>query len=398
MNERVALGFHTCVDYELVWDTSIIERQIRAFDIHADELKVDIEADSERAVWIMSLAHLKAGIGCEIVPDQSEICVEFSNYFDYRITLGGTPTRAAIILDCMGYPSLLQTSCYNEHVKRLMPANVRVLPGVDADHTEIYPHIILQCAGGVRIQANDIDFITPRENRILISRDEYSLNMPILDDAYGEMIRGCEAFLLGSFTEIMDFDVLKDRMKKTKKLLSYLPKDATIMMEDGCYVKSEFRHYVHQQLAPQLNLISMNEDELQQYIEKKIKILNPQEVKEAIEYVSKKIGVKSIIIHSAAWALVYGEKVDAWKIPLENGVIMASTRFRKGDFFTLDDYERTKELPDKKESVIFCKQIKDMVGDKIHCIPSKDLGFVKNPTVVGLGDSFAGGILLGLLL
>ncbi len=398
MKERIALGFHTCVDYELVWDTSIIERQIRAFDIHTEELSMDIEADSERAVWIISLAHLKAGIGCEIVPDQSETCVEFSNHFDYNVTLGGTPTRAAIILDRLGYPSLLQTSCYNEHVERMMPARVRVLPGVGADQSEIYPHVILQCAGDVRIQANDIDFVTPRENRILISRDEYSLNMPILDDKFGEMIRECEVFLLGSFTEIMDFDVLEDRMNKTKNLLANLPNYATIVMEDGCYIKSEFRHYVHQQLAPQLDLISMNEDELQQYIGKKINILDPQAVKEAIEYVYTKIGIKRIIIHSAAWALVYGEQFEAWKESLAGGVNMAATRFRKGDCFTLEDYHQTKELPDKKDSLIFCKQIEDLMGDRTHCIPCKDLSFVKNPTVVGLGDSFAGGLLPGLLL
>ncbi len=44
MNERIALGFHTCVDYELKWDTQVVEAQIKAFDIHADELKLDIEA------------------------------------------------------------------------------------------------------------------------------------------------------------------------------------------------------------------------------------------------------------------------------------------------------------------------------------------------------------------
>ena len=32
-----------------------VEAQIKAFDIHADELKLDIEVDSERAIWIMSL-------------------------------------------------------------------------------------------------------------------------------------------------------------------------------------------------------------------------------------------------------------------------------------------------------------------------------------------------------
>lgn len=88
MNERIALGFHTCVDYELKWDTQVVEAQIKAFDIHADELKLDIEVDSERAIWIMSLAHLQAGIGCEMVPSTSEVCVEFANHFDYEVTLG----------------------------------------------------------------------------------------------------------------------------------------------------------------------------------------------------------------------------------------------------------------------------------------------------------------------
>lgn len=38
MGERIAMGFHTCVDYELLWDTQVVEEQIRAFDIHAEEL------------------------------------------------------------------------------------------------------------------------------------------------------------------------------------------------------------------------------------------------------------------------------------------------------------------------------------------------------------------------
>ena len=25
MNEKIAMGFHTCVDYELFWDTSVVE-------------------------------------------------------------------------------------------------------------------------------------------------------------------------------------------------------------------------------------------------------------------------------------------------------------------------------------------------------------------------------------
>lgn len=397
MNERIALGFHTCVDYELIWDTRIIEEQITAFDIRAEELRMDVVTATERDVWIMSLAHLRAGIGCEIVPDRSETCLDFAGHFKYNVTLGGTPTRAAIILDRLGHNSMLQTSCYNDHVKRMMPPRVRVLPGTDVSHTQVYPHIVLQCAKGIRIQANGIDFTTPRENRILISRDEDSLNMPILAEEYGPWIRGCEVFLLGSFTEIMDLEILKDRMEKTKQLLSYLPKDATVVMEDGCYIKPAFRHYVHQQLAPVIDILSMNEDELQQYIGRQIDILDPEAVKTALDYIYERIGVRQIIIHTAAWALAYGEQADDLKESLEGGVLMAATRFRLGDSFTMEDYKETGTLADKTESQVFCRQLGDLAGKCVYCIPCKDLSSVEKPTVVGLGDSFAGGLLPGLL-
>jgi len=50
MKERIALGFHTCVDYELEWSTQVVEAQIKALNIHADELKMDMDVDSERAI------------------------------------------------------------------------------------------------------------------------------------------------------------------------------------------------------------------------------------------------------------------------------------------------------------------------------------------------------------
>jgi len=397
MKERIALGFHTCVDYELKWSTQVVEAQIRALNIHADELKMDIDVDSERAIWLVSLAHLQAGSGCEIIPAISELCVDFANHFEYRLTLGGTPTRAAIVLDRLGYSSMLQTSCYNEHVVRLMPAGVRVLPAEGAGYSGIFPHVVLQYSGGVRIQANDIDFVTPRENRILISRDAASLNMPVLAEEYGKMIGECEVFLLGSFTEILDAKILTDRIEKTKRLLSHLPEDATVVMEDGCYIRREFRHYVHRRLGPKINVLSMNEDELQQYVGTAVDILDPEAVKKAVEYVYKTTGIKKVLVHSEAWALVYGEDAGSMSASLDGGITMAATRFRMGDDFTAQDYAQTKDIPDKADSAVFCGRMAEMLGDKICCIPCKDLSYVKNPTVVGLGDAFAGGLFPGLL-
>lgn len=397
MGEKLAMGFHTCVDYELKWDTKIMEDQIKAFDIHADELKLDIEIDSERAIWIYCLAHLKAGIGGECVPTESQFVVDFAERFNYEITLGGTPTRAAIVLDKLGYHSALQTSCYNKHVKRLMPERVNALPGVAPDHDDIYPHVVLQCNGGVRIQANDIDFVTPRENRVMISRDIDSLYMPVLPDEFGEMITDAEVFLLGCFSEILDKEVLAGCLEKTKALFSHLPEDAFVVMEDGCYVVKDFRYFTHEQLAPYATILSMNEDEMQEYYGKRIDILDPQAVKEAIEYVYERIGIKTLLVHSAAWALAYGEKAPIMKKALEGGIAMAATRFRIGDDITPEEYQKTMDMPGRPDSIEFGKQLKELLGDQFCLVPCKDLSFVENPTVVGLGDSFAGGLLPGLL-
>ncbi len=397
MGEKIALGFHTCVDYELKWNTGVVEEQIKAFDIHEDELKIDVDVKTERDIWISCLAHLKEGIGGEMVPDTPKAVVDFAEHFEYAITLGGTATRAAIILAKLGYESVLQTSCYNEHVERLMPDKVHALPGVPADHTDIYPHVVLQCAKGVRICANDIDFVTPRENRVMVSRDIDSLNMPVLPEAFGSMIADAEVFLLGCFSEILDQAILEDCVEKTKALWKHLPEDALVVMEDGCYIKKDFRYLVHEKLAPMTDILSMNEDELQEYIGKRINILDVDEVMKAVKYVHETSGIKTILVHSAAWALAYGEKAGIMHNSLEGGIVMASTRFRVGDHFTDTDYEETRAMPGRPESVTFCERLKAELGDQVCCLPCKDLSHVEHPTVVGLGDTFAGGLLPGLL-
>jgi ADP-dependent phosphofructokinase/glucokinase len=77
---------------------------------------------------------------------------------------------------------------------------------------------------------------------------------------------------------------------------------------------------------------------------------------------------------------------------------MAATRFQWGDDFGEKEYEETKTLESKSVNKAFCEEIKKLAGDKICCVPCKDLDFVKHPTVVGLGDFFVGGLLPGLLV
>ena len=89
--------------------------------------------------------------------------------------------------------------------------------------------------------------------------------------------------------------------------------------------EKEFRYYVHEQLASVVDVLSMNEDELQEYIGRRIDILDTRAVAEALEYVHKNTKVKTIIAHSAAWVLAYGERASGMKNALEGGMTAAST-------------------------------------------------------------------------
>ena len=282
MSDKIAMGFHCCVDYELIWDTEVVERQIEKYGIFEDELILDRAVHTERDAWIFCLAHLRAGIGGEIVPDDSQSVIDFADNFDKKITLGGTPTRAAIVLDKLGYDTVLQTSCWNHHIEELLPKRVKPVPGAE-DDGEVYPHVVLQCAKGVRIHAGDIDFVTPRENRIMISRDETSLDMPILPDEFGPELEDAGVMLLGCFSEILDRKILDRCIMNTRKLLDHLPDDAVVMFEDGCYVMKAFRYAIHEHLRPYIDVLSMNEDEMQEYLGRSVDILDVSAMISAIE-------------------------------------------------------------------------------------------------------------------
>ena len=390
------MGFHCCVDYELIWDTEVIEGIIEQFGIREDELLLDTAVHTERDAWRYCLAHLRAGIGGEVVPDGAQSVIDFADHFDKKITLGGTPTRAAIVLDKLGYETALQTSCWNPHIERLLPDRVTAVPGVEYDGS-LYPHVVLQCAKGVRIHAGDIDFVTPRENRIMISRDDTSLDMPILPEQFGPVIEDADVFLLGCFSEILDRRILDRCIRKTAQLLDHLPKDAVVMYEDGCYVMKAFRYAVHEHLRPYIDVLSMNEDEMQEYIGRSIDILDVKAVVAAIQCVHESLGIDHIIIHSAKWALAYGKEPERLRDAILGGATMASTRFRKGDDITPENYAETAAMKDREDSTVFCEAIREALGDRICIIPSKDMSHVEHPAVVGLGDSFAGGCLPGLI-
>lgn len=97
----------------------------------------------------------------------------------------------------------------------------------------------------------------------------------------------------------------------------------------------------------------MNEDELQEYIGRRIDILDPDAVIPALETVHKNSGIPLVLVHSAARALAYGHNAGMMRASLGGGVTMAASRFRSGDDINPRVYAQTAAMAPKAAAVTF---------------------------------------------
>ena len=83
--QKIALGFHACVDYELEWNLSSMEHLMEECEVHAGELDsvglngVRQTGDTERiesmkGLMIEILSCMRQGTGCEIIPEDCGLC------------------------------------------------------------------------------------------------------------------------------------------------------------------------------------------------------------------------------------------------------------------------------------------------------------------------------------
>ena len=81
MKEKIALGFGDNIDYEIVWNSKVIENLISRYDIHHDELDINRVINCERDLVISILSFLKSGTGGERIVASSAILEQFSQNF-----------------------------------------------------------------------------------------------------------------------------------------------------------------------------------------------------------------------------------------------------------------------------------------------------------------------------
>ncbi len=396
MNERIALGFGNNIDYEIGWDSTVFEELILRHNIRKDELDVNRVIDSERDLVISILSFLELGSGGERFVASSSIIEVLAQRFEKKITLGGTSVRAAIAMRKLGHKSALHLVTINDHVRRLLPQNSPYVCSNGEDSS--YPHLIVQFMENTCVTAGDIDIRSSHANRLIYHCDTDNIAMNLNED-FADLITDAEVFLIAGFNAMQSEALLSQRLVSVQKMMASLPIGALVYYEDAGFYNPAFSRLIRSTLAEKINIYSLNEDELQDYLNRRLDLLDVEQIRSALPELHKLIPVPAIVVHTKHWALAYGKDAARLARPLKAATTMATTRYCFGDNFTPANYKAVESLPPTEVNMAFADAINRLPGDHLHCVPVANVGHIKSPlaTTVGLGDAFVGGFLPALL-
>lgn len=393
MGEKIALGFCNNVDYEIVWNSEVVEELVVHYGIQADELSARGAIETERDLLRSILGFMSTGEGGERFVGDSEVIERFATRFRKKVRLGGTSVRAAIAMRKLGYTSALHLITLNDHARRLIPADSPYVCSNAQD--SLYPHLIVQFEMGDRLRAGDIDIRARQPNRLIYHCNADRIAMRI-DPDFADLIGDAQVLLVSGFNAMQDERLLIKRLETVAEILKRLPDDATVYLEDGGYYDPAFRKLIYRALGRRIGVYSMNEDELQTHLGRPVALDDVAQIRAAVSELKRQIPAGAIVVHTQHWALACGEGAGRYATALKAGVTMATTRFRYGDGFTLEQYRDIETAAPRDQFASFAESINSAGGDNLFCVPVAAVD-QQNATTIGLGDAFVGGFLPALL-
>lgn len=392
MSKKLVLGLGGTVDYEIAWDPSVIEKLVAEYSIHESDLRTSISVESERDLVVSILAFLKDGVGGERFVASSDIVETFAARFDKRITLGGTCVRAALAIRTLGVTSTVHLVSIDDHVRRLLPADIEYICSAQQDSTD--PHLIVQFGEGARVRAGDIDLRALHPNRLIFAHDPPNGEL-VLSDQLGEVLSEAEVFMLSGFNSIQYPGLLNQRLLGVRQHMTHLSSSAVVFYEDAGFHVPEMSLRVRDALIDVIDVYSMNEDEMQAYLGRRLDLLDARDMGQALRELHTLIPAPTLVVHTKYWSLALGDRAGRYRSALRGGITMASARYVFGDSFTEEDYREVgRRLPGVRGAE-FTAAIEGRLGDEVCCVPALVLT-VDHPTTIGLGDTFVGGFIAAL--
>lgn len=393
MGTKFVLGLGGTVDYEIRWDPAVLERLAAEHGVRSVDLDRAVPVDSVRGLVRSLLAFVRDGVGGERFVASSDIVSAVADRFDKAVTLGGTCVRAAIAMDVLGVPATVHLVSIDDTVRRLLPRRVDYVSSATEDTLD--PHLIVQYPAGTRVRLDDGEVVAPGPNRIIYANDPPHRELRIAGDL-PDVLRDADVFLASSFNVIQDPATLEDRLARVTEAMRALPAGSLVMFEDAGFHVPALSTRVRDAMAAVVDVYSLNEDELQAYLGRRVDLLDPPAVVAAVADLRRLVPAPTVVVHTQHWALAVGERGAELGPALRGGITMASTRYRLGDGFTAADYADTAAMAPGDTAAKVAAEVGLLLGPGCAVVPALDLSAVPLPTTIGLGDTFVGGFLAAL--
>lgn len=392
VDRTLVLGLGGTVDYELRWDSSVLDRLAHAHGVRRHELTTTAPITDERSLLVAVLAFVASGTGAERFVASSEVIEAFVSHFAYEITLGGTGVRAGLVLHALGIPSVQHLVSIDDNVRRLLPASLSYICSATEDTLD--PHLIVQYPVGAHVRLVDGDLLAPAPNRLIFANDPPNRRMLLASDL-ASTLEDAEVFLVSGFNTMQDHDLLELRLAEIQRALRSLPTDALVYYEDAGFYSRRFAETVRARLLPHIDVYGMNEDELQEYLGRSVNLLDAADVIRALREAHMIIPARTLVVHTRYWVIAIRPEAERHRAALESAVRVAATRYRVGDALTAADVEKTSVMGRHGGGVDLVAAVEAAFADAAG-VGAFSLD-VASPTTVGLGDTFVGGFIAGVV-
>jgi sugar/nucleoside kinase (ribokinase family) len=389
MAPHVVLGLGGCVDYELKLSTQTLEQLVGEYGIRDAELTSSATVTSERDLVVSVLGHVKEGGGGEHFVASSAALQAFADRFPRRMALGGTSVRAAIAMSRLGVRSTLHLVSLNDFIRRLLPAKCEYICSGPQD--TLYPHLIVEYDQNVRVRVGDIDIRGRFPNRLIYVNDPANEAL-ILSAELGSLLRDASVFLISGFNGVRDGGVLDQRLSSLRRHMRQLPSDALVYYEDAGFHEQTFSQRVRDALLDVIDVYGLNEDEMQSYLGHAVDLLSVPDVERALTSLRALIPAPTLVLHTKYWSAALGDGAGRYAGAVDDGIVIASTRYCYGDEYADQHRELMRSRPRRTQAQDFAAVLEGRMGGVVRCLPGFDLD-VAEPTTIGLGDTFVGGFL-----
>ncbi len=389
---RVVLGLGGTVDVELVWDADALGAVADELGVRVEDADPGLPVVDERSLVAVLLGFLRTGQGGERFAASSDLIRAFASRFEHRVTLGGTNIRAAIAMDVLGVASTVHVVSIDATMRRLLPARCAEIHVTESEALD--PHLIVQFPAGAAVRVGGETVVAPHPNRVILANDPPNREL-VLAPGLRDAVRGAEVVLLSTLNVIQEPEVLAARLTELAEIVTGLPEDAVVLWEDAGYHRPELRAVVTDVMVGLSDVYSLNEDEMAAFLGRPVDLLDAGDLLAGLEELSAVVPARTLVVHSACWALAVGERAGGLRGALRGGIAMAGARYLRGDGVTRGDYDAMLTRTPRPDSLALAATLESARADLV-CEAAYRLD-VDVPTTIGLGDTFVGGFVAALV-